>query len=250
VNASVIEKHFTILIPAYNCSDWVDGNLASALQQDYDNYDVVYVDDASTDNTFEKAKAVLESSDKKFKLVKNNINVRALSNLYSEISKAKEDTIIITLDGDDRLAGRDVLKFLNSLYQDDNVWLTAGSYVENDTYNVVSPIIPGDYWSGNIRKKPWSFSHLRTFRKKLFDKIRVEDMLDTDGNFYKFTFDRVMMYPMVEMAGAEHTRLVGEVLYLYNRMNPISVDRAHRSQQLRIESVICNKSPYNRVKEL
>ncbi len=244
------KKHFTILIPAYNCSSWIEENLRSALHQEYENYDVVYIDDASEDDTFIKAKRILEQSEKKFKLVKNNINVRALCNLHSEISKAREDTIIVTLDGDDRLAGRKVLQFLNEVYQDENIWLTAGSYVENDSYNVVTPSLPPDYWEGNIRKKSWSFSHLRTFRKSLFDKIRVEDLKDVDGDFYKFTFDRVMMYPMVEMAGPEHIGLISDVLYVYNRLNPISVDRAHRQQQLRIESVICNKTPYNRIVEL
>ncbi len=244
------QKHFTIIIPAYNCSAWVEKNIKSAINQDYLNYDVIYVDDASTDDTFFKAKQVLESSSKKFKLVKNNINVRALCNLYTHIKSCDDDTIIITLDGDDNLAGKNVLTKLNEVYSDESVWITAGSYLENDTYNVVSPQVSDGYWDGNIRKKPWSFSHLRSFRKKLFDKIKLEDLYDLDGDFFKFTFDRAMMYPMVEMAGPNHFKPLYDVLYVYNRLNPISVDRAHRVEQLRIESVISNKSPYKRINKL
>ena len=161
------------------------------------------------------------------------------------------DSIIVTLDGDDYLADNEVLSYLNSVYQSDNCWLTVGSYMQNDNYQVVVPAcVTSDYWQSNIREKHWSFSHLRTFRKKLFDKIKVEDMIDEDGEFYRFTFDRVMMYPMVEMAGPEHITLVNKVLYIYNRLNPISVDRAHRHQQLRIESIVKNKTPYERIQVL
>ena len=243
-------NHFTILIPAFNCAPWVERNLSSALSQKYDNFDVVYINDASTDNTFDLVKNILNQSDKKFKIVSNDVNVRALCNLYSEIRKAKEETIIITLDGDDFLANNEVLSYLNEIYQDKNVWLTVGSYMENTTYNVISPKIEKGFWNSNIRKSSWSFSHLRTFRKKLFDKIRVNDMLDNDGHFFRFTFDRAMMYPMVEMAGPDHIAMIDKVLYIYNRLNPISVDRVHRSEQLRIESHIKDMPPYSRIEKL
>ena len=244
-------NHFTIIIPAYNCENWVDKNLLSALEQDYDNYDLVYIDDASTDKTFEKAKDILSKSQKKFKLVSNKKNVRALKNLYDHITTAKDDSIIVTLDGDDFLATPDTLSYLNKIYQDEDCWMTVGSYMQNDNYQVVSPVsVTQEYWNSNIRKQPWSFSHLRTFKKNLFNKINIEDMLDDDGEFYKFTFDRVMMYPMVEMAGPKHITLINKVLYIYNRLNPISVDRVHRRQQLRIESIVVNKAPYKRIEVL
>ena len=75
-------------------------------------------------------------------------------------------------------------------------------------------------------------------------------MLDLDGGFYKCTFDRAMMYPMVEMSGKDKVRLIGEVLYIYNRLNPISVDRVHRQDQLRIEQQISNKQPYQKIESL
>ncbi len=244
-------NHFTIVIPAYNCEEWVEKNLNSALEQEYDNFDVVYINDASTDNTQMKVEEILSNSNKKFKLVSNKKNVRALKNLYDHITTAKDGTIILTLDGDDYLADNNVLSYLNSVYNSTDCWLTVGSYMQNDNYQVVTPEhVTEEYWNTNIRKKHWSFSHLRTFKKELFEKINVKDMIDEDNEFYKFTFDRVMMYPMVEMAGPDRITLINKVLYIYNRLNPISVDRAHRAQQLRIESIVTNKTPYGRVSSL
>jgi hypothetical protein len=81
-------------------------------------------------------------------------------------------------------------------------------------------------------------------------KIKKEDLLDTDGEFYKCTFDRAMMYPMVEMAGRERIALIKKALYIYNRFNPLSVDRVHRTNQLRIESILNRKPQYEKLESL
>jgi len=245
-----MKSHFTIVIPAYNCEQWVEKNLNSALRQEYDNYDIVYVDDCSTDNTLEIAKDILSKSEKKFKIVSNEENMKALYNLYTQIHAAKDGTIIITLDGDDTLAGTAVLNKLDEHYRDPDCWMTVGSYVQNDNYMVVTPSVSDDYWNQNIRTAPWSFSHLRTFRKELFCKIKKKDLLDLDGYFYKCTFDRAMMYPMVEMSGKGRVRLISDILYIYNRHNPISVDRVHRYDQLRIEAHISKKTQYEKLESL
>ena len=91
---------------------------------------------------------------------------------------------------------------------------------------------------------------LATFRKKLFCKIQKKDLIDLDGRFFQCTFDRAMMYPMVEMAGKERVRLIKEILYVYNRLNPISVDRVQRHDQLRIEQLVSQKQPYKKLERL
>jgi glycosyltransferase involved in cell wall biosynthesis len=244
------DSHFTVIIPAYNCKNWVVKNLNSVINQDYENYKIVYVDDCSKDDTYQIAESILSQSGKDYEIVRNESNMKALYNLHTHITRAEKGTIIVTLDGDDSLAGVDVFNTLNKHYQDANCWMTVGSYVQNDNYIVVSPQVSDDYWDHNIRKMPWSFSHLRTFRKELFCKIEKKDLLDLDDRFYSCTFDRAMMYPMVEMSGKERVRLINDVLYIYNRNNPISVDKVHRYDQLRIESQICKKRPYKKLKSL
>lgn len=247
-----MKNHFTIIVPAYNCETWAEWNLNSIKSQSYDRhkYNVVYVDDCSSDNTSQIVSNFIDENDINISYVRNEKNQKALYNLYKHIHSADENSIIVTLDGDDAFAGSDVLTKLNELYQDSNCWMTVGSYMQNDNYSVVSPKVSESYWEKNIRKVPWSFSHLRTFRKKLFCKIKKEDLLDEDGEFYKCTFDRAMMYPMVEMSGKERVRLVTDVLYIYNRLNPISVDRVHRYDQLRIEQQVSNKLPYKKLESL
>jgi glycosyltransferase involved in cell wall biosynthesis len=252
----LVENHFTIVILSYNNEKWVKRNVNSAIKQEYNNFDIRFINDASIDSTGKLANKLFKDWEispldkKNLTVVHNPSNTRALSNLYSAVDCAKPGSIIVTLDGDDWLANRYVLKYLNEIYQDPKTWITAGSYIESVGGKIVRPRVTEDYWTGNIRHKDWTFSHLRTFRRELFMSIDEKDMKDHDGDFYKFTWDRVIMYPMVEMAGRKHFRPVDKITYVYNRENPLAVDKIHRQEQLRIEAELNAKKPYDRLREL
>ena len=49
-------KPFVIVVPSYNNSSWVEKNLRSIFEQKYDNYRVVYINDASTIQHYYKLK--------------------------------------------------------------------------------------------------------------------------------------------------------------------------------------------------
>jgi len=244
-----MEQHFTIIIPAYNCEKWVKKNLNSALNQEYTNYEVIYINDCSTDNTGNVAGKMLSDSRVASRYIENKENKRALPNLVRAINEATPGTIVLALDGDDWLANKGVLKRLNELYTSD-IWITSGSYIDNVHHNISRPKIQVGFWEQNIRKVDWTLSHLRTFRRSLFLKIKEADMMDVDDSYFKFTWDRVIMYPMVEMAGERHFMPIMEVMYVYNRRNPISVDRTHRHDQIRIEYMLRDKKPYEKIENL
>ena len=239
-------SHFTILITSYNCEKWVKHNLDSALFQDYENYEVIYVDDNSQDKTWE---LVSLYNNNKLKTYKNSYNKGKMENLYYQIKGARQDSIIVILDGDDWLAGPNVLNILNKAYTDD-VWITNGSYMIEPTKEVVRPIINKFYWNDNIRKKSWQFSHLGTFRRELFMKIKRKHLMNKQGQFWATTSDQAIMWPMVEMAGPEHHLVINDVLYTYNRHNPLSDDRVNRKDQLDTEVIIRSFSPYKRLENL
>lgn len=248
-----MDNHFTIIIPSYNCKDWVLKNLNSVFSQVYNEYSVVYIDDASTDGTAAAVTEYVENnniSDDSFKLIANPFNKGKMENLYYAVQEAQDNTIVVVLDGDDWLASPNVLQILNKVYNSDDIWMTNGSYVIDPSNQVVSPQINESYWAGIIRKKSWEFSHLGSFRKELFCKIKRKDLMNKQGEFWATTSDQAIMWPMAEMAGPKHFRAIKEVLYVYNRNNPLSDDRAHRSDQLLTEQVIRNKSPYDKLEIL
>ena len=44
-------NHFTIIITGYNVEKWINQCLESALKQNYKNFDVIFIDAESTDQT-------------------------------------------------------------------------------------------------------------------------------------------------------------------------------------------------------
>jgi len=242
-----LDNHFSVVIPSYNCEEWVEKNLGSVLGQSYDNYTIYYVDDCSTDKTVD-----IVSSFKSDKIVTffNSFNKGKMENLEIVNESLPEDTITVILDGDDWFYNKEVLGFLNQIYQDSNVWMTNGSYVIEPHGFVVKPRLNNDYWSGNIRQKSWEFSHLGTFKKKLYDRIKKKHLMNSSGLYWATTSDQAIMWPMAEMAGPEHHRSINEVLYCYNRKNPLSDDRVNRNDQLLTEKLIRQIKPYDRLEKL
>ena len=141
-------NHFTFVVTSYNCEKWVDKNLTSIIDQKYKNYDIFYIDDASTDYTFEKAKQILEQNkfpEDRIDISRNSFNKGKMENVYNCIRKSKEGTIIIIVDGDDWLTNKHVLSLLNNVYKED-VWMTNGSYEVVPDGRIVSPSLDSNYW--------------------------------------------------------------------------------------------------------
>lgn len=48
-----VKKRFSIIIPAYNVNEYISKAIESVLKQNFENYELIVVNDASTDNTAE-----------------------------------------------------------------------------------------------------------------------------------------------------------------------------------------------------
>ncbi len=242
------EKPMVVIIASYNNIKWVDANLTSVFTQDYSNYRIIYVDDASSDGTADLVERLVtqRGQESRFTLIRNTIRKGGLCNLYNAVCSCSDEEIVVNVDGDDWLASNSVLKTLNEVYSTRNVWLTHGTMIEYPGYVIG--------WSMPISKKivrKNAFrtyrcpSHLKTFYTWLFKKIDVED-LKHQGEFFPMTWDQAMMFPMMEMAGNRHA-FIPEVLYVYNMANPISDGKMNPQLLNDLERVIRSKPSYARL---
>lgn len=62
-----------VVLPTYNSSRWIEQTLGSLLEQTYTDFDVLVIDDASTDNTVELIRSFNES---RVSLIVNEMNMR------------------------------------------------------------------------------------------------------------------------------------------------------------------------------
>ena len=112
-------------------------------------------------------------------------------------------------------------------------------------------IEPSDYPSevveeNTYREDDWRATHLRTFKKKLWDNINQDDFIDEDGEYYKMAYDQAMMLPMLEMA-REYAAYTPEILHVYNRANALNVDKIKQKQQYETMLRIRKRNKYERL---
>lgn len=239
-----MNNHFTVLMHGYNSIQWIEKCLNSVLIQTYHNYDIICVDACTTDGTHEYLKNKLPN------VIRNTTQKYQLENISLGVSIAKEKSIIVTLDFDDWFHDKDVLKRLNEYYND-NIWMTYGTY-EEFPYRSVSHIYhqyPDNIVETNtFRQYKWLASHLRTFRRELFLNISENDK-KINKEYLRYAGDLAFMFPMLEMAG-NHSKYISDIMYVYNRTNPLSEDKIASKEQERNANYIKSKQPYSRLQRL
>ena len=183
---------------------------------------------------------------------KNDVRMGPLANIDRMVRLCHPEEIVVLVDGDDFLAHAEVLTRLNTIYQDPDVWLTWGQFarVPQDSTEAFCAPIPSEVVSANaFRDFPFVSSHLRTFYAGLYQRISLADLTDEGGETYRIAGDVAQMFAMHELAGP-HGRFVAEVLYNYNRANPLNDDKLDRARQIRTENEIREKARYGRLSSL
>lgn len=91
----------TVLIPAYNCGKYLKETLDSVLKQKYKDYEILIIDDGSTDNIDEVVGAY---KDKRIVYLKNPENVGIVHTLNKGLKLANGE-FIARMDADDIMLG-------------------------------------------------------------------------------------------------------------------------------------------------
>lgn len=243
------EKPLVVCIPSYNNEKYCEACLESVFSQNYQNYRVIYIDDASTDNTFNLVEEYILRNDlsDKVTLIRNEKNKSMLPNHYLMAHLCEDHEIIVSLDGDDRFYHPNVLKRINAAYFDSDVWVTYGQFIEDgEIYpHKPYPLFKTKLQPHVIRKIPFMFMQPRTYYAGLFKQIPKHHFL-INGDFFRCSGDVAIMIFLIDLA-REHTYFIPEILYVYNTANPINDHKKDRMWQLGIEKAIKRKPPLDRV---
>lgn len=197
----------------WNCEKYVKQCIESLKSQFYTDFIAYFIDDMSTDNSYEVAKNTI-NGDPRFILIKNNEKKYKTKNFIDVIGDnpiINWNDVIIEIDGDDKLSDNYVLGVINKTFTDDEVWICGTRW--KDTQGRL-----GNYGKPNpekARSTSWNFSHMRSYRAFLFRSIKVEH-LKFEGNYFKAACDLGFGIPMLEMAGSEHFKYINEPLYTYH----------------------------------
>ena len=276
--SEIPEKEIVVVIPSYNNKDWHIFNLFSVVNQTYENFRIIYINDGSSDETGEVVERYFKKISTKsfrkitfdegfygnipeitaefkqeinqekvfFTLINNIRRCGALENLYRSIHSCDDREIIVTVDGDDWLSNDQVLKKVNLAYSSGKIWMTHGKLIQHpiEKTNWCEPV-PAELVALNQVRQFKCPSHLRTFYAWIFKKIALKDLLFNE-KFFPMTWDMAIMYPILEMAGERHL-FIDEVNYVYNMDNVINDGKVNAELQRELDLYIRNMPPYLRL---
>lgn len=113
---------FTIVIPLYNKENYIKNTLQSVIEQTFEDFEILIINDCSTDRSLEKAKRV---SDKRIKIIAHEQN-KGLSAARNTGIKAAKANYIAFLDADDlwKPTFLEKINFLTEKYPQANLFAT------------------------------------------------------------------------------------------------------------------------------
>mgnify|MGYP000127452214 FL=1 len=228
---------FTVAISAYNIENYVKRAIDSVLNQTFKNYELLVIDDCSTDSTVEVIKQVVGQNAKILQTKKNSGTAAASRNIAIENAKGE---YLLFLDGDDELYSNETLKEIDEHIKEnkydiiyfgyENVGHTENYYristKENSTRE--ARLICDESFS--VSSKVWNVEFLRNnnirfkegmyYEDELFSiKSNILSKVTTYGEFAIFKYHRnregsVMTKPTVKKC-SDWYRMVAEVTDLY-----------------------------------
>ena len=108
---------FSVIMCAYNLEKIVNIAIESVLNQKFNDYELIIVNDGSLDNTLEVLKKYEEKANGKIRVINNKKNIRLRASRNKAIRQAKGE-YIVHLDGDDTLYNRNTLANIDATIGD------------------------------------------------------------------------------------------------------------------------------------
>lgn len=89
----------SVIIPVYNCSQYIGETLKSVINQHFHDFEIIVVDDGSTDNSLEIINETLKGSGVQYKVIhQENAGVSVARNRGIDVSSGE---YLVFVDGDD-----------------------------------------------------------------------------------------------------------------------------------------------------
>jgi glycosyltransferase involved in cell wall biosynthesis len=220
---------FSVIMPNYNNSIYIKAAIESVLAQKYTNWELIIVDDGSSDNSIDIINSYLKN--KKIKLIKNRSN-KGVAYTAMKAVENSSGTIIGTLDSDDILH-ENALKIMvdEHILNPDAGLIYSNHYVCDENLNILKQLDLIESFSDGTslqdifidQNKSLGISfHFRTFKRFAYDLID-----GYDANLLCFE-DRDLYYQLEKIA---KIKCVNQCLYFYRHIQDIGAYRKNPKEK-------------------
>lgn len=240
-----------VVTPVYNAENYIEHCIRSVAQQDYNNYQMIIIDDCSTDNTVAVVKRTIESLPEsireKFKLVCNEVNQGALANQI-KVAEAYSG-IIMLLDGDDWLVNDPtIFDMYNNIYNEGAEFTYGSCWSICDSIPLIAQEYPPEVKASKSYRQykfNWNmpYTHLRTFKGELLHGYIHDNgywafKCPATFEWLKAGGDTALFYALIEYADPDKVVCIPEIVYNYNDANPLNDYKVNSEEQTRNANLV------------
>ena len=231
----------SIIMPAYNVEPYVGDAIQSALAQTFTDFELIVVDDGSTDGTAQVVRA-LSPTDSRIKLVQQAN--RGLAGARNSALRASRGDFLALLDSDDLWEPAFLAEQLEILHTRPGVDIVTGNgwYLGGAKHGQIArPESRPTPSLASIIGDEWSVFIMSVFRRHVYTAIGPFDesmRSNEDYDFWLrsavagFTFARndtpLGHYRVrTDSLSASDVRMLRGILHVYTKLRPVIADRPH-----------------------
>lgn len=208
------KSKISIIIPVYNAEDYLDRCLQSILSQDFNSYEVILVDDGSSDASSLMCDRY-SATDPRFRTIhKPNGGVSSARNAGIDLAKGE---YLMFVDSDDALRPGALKEMTADLNGEDMILGGYVTYVESVPKKEMNPRVArsykgadmNDFFNRNLRRNcdmfdaPWA----KLFRRKAVGSLRFNEKLSyAEDKLFVFSF----------LASSSSVRTCPSMVYAYH----------------------------------
>ncbi len=214
----------SIIIPVYNVREWLDECMESVVNQTFSNFEIILVDDGSTDGSDVKCREWMEKDDRIVLISKSN---EGLSKARNDGVKAAKGSCIMFLDSDDWIDSHCLEKMYTKMTETGADIVECDVYRYNDqtgemTYRVCYGNMGRDYTLEERMKYGYTAIWKCMFRKELF--------IEHEVLFPDCHSPARAVYALL-LALSKRVENIHEALYYYRRFRSGSLSEVPRINQ-------------------
>lgn len=210
--------YISVGIPIYNAEHYLENAIKSVLNQTYTKFELILIDDGSTDSSLKIAKK-FEKIDERIRVISDGLNKRLPSRLNQLIVESKFD-LIARMDADDIMHPERLEKQINILERYNCDLVSTSYYAINSKDQVVSSriIMKEEFTIKDFLLGNYYILHPSILAKKSWYKNNLYDPLFDRAEDYELWFRSVIKSNL-------NIKVMKEPLMFYREEGSVSMQK-------------------------
>jgi len=167
-------KSVSVIVPNYNYEKYLPERLQSIIDQTYKPYEIIFLDDASTDRSVELARRILQQSGVKFSIIENRTNEGVFKQWLKGFQMA-EGELVWVAEADD-FCEPNFLEKIIPKFDDDDVVL---AYTQSQIIDETSGNIDYSYtsYTADLSPDKWNSDYYQNGALEINDGLAIKNTI-------------------------------------------------------------------------